>query len=254
MSNYIIYLIQAPLVAFEVTLLTAGIVGATVISVFSSDLPGTFIVARTGGTSATAAIFSEPDDVIPRTSISRQTSYGNSHHNEACPRPKLRLGAKFNQLKEKSLFQKIMKRISNVQQKVSPLKMRLVNKLGIGCLVPKIIRPFEPTFRYLRCKLGLEEDDFMEAMECSVMNCDDPLEDKVITNDLNAPIEMMDLDVQTMSDCFGDMREVNYGVRAFVKIIQDESCDEPKNQDICQEVLNDPENRVIEEETCQTRK
>ena len=240
---------QVPTVAIEVALLTAGITGAVVISVFSSDIPGSFVVPRTPGTAATATIFSEPDDSIPRTSISRQFSSGNSHHNQACPRPKLRLGAKINRIKEKNLLQKISDRISNVRAKLAPLKMRLINKLGIGCLVPKIIRPFEPTFRYLRCKLGLDEDEYMEAMECNSVNCDEPLEDKVITNDLNAPLQMMDLDVQTMSDCFGDMREVIYGARVLVKIVQDESCDDPNNQDICQELFN--EDRIIEEERCQ---
>ena len=240
---------QVPTVAIEVALLTAGITGAVVISVFSSDIPGSFVVPRTPGTAATATIFSEPDDSIPRTSISRQFSSGNSHHNQACPRPKLRLGAKINRIKEKNLLQKISNRISNVRAKLAPLKMRLINKLGIGCLVPKIIRPFEPTFRYLRCKLGLDEDEYMEAMECNSVNCDEPLEDKVITNDLNASLQMMDLDVQTMSDCFGDMREVIYGARVLVKIVQDESCDDPNNQDICQELLN--EDRIIEEERCQ---
>ena len=121
------------------------------LSVYSSDLAQSgFYIPRT--VAATAAIFTEPDETIPRTSISRQSSYGNAHHNEACPRPIIRLGAKINQIKDRKsrLFSKVLKRVEKVQARLGAVKMRVVDKLGIGCLVPKLIRPFEPMFRYFR--------------------------------------------------------------------------------------------------------
>ena len=63
-------------------------------------------------------------------------------------------------------------------------------------------------------------------------------------------MDTMNLDVQTMSDCFGNMREVEYGARVLAKIVRDGSCDDPKYLQICQDLLN--ENRVIEEENCRT--
>ena len=223
------------------------------LSVYSSDLAQSgFLIPRT--VDATAAIFAEPDDTIPRTSISRQSTYGNSHHSQACPRPIIHLGAKINRVKERksSLFEKVLKRLAPLQARIGAVKMRLVDKLGIGCLVPKLIRPFEPMFRYLRCKLGLEDDEFMEAAQCNAMRCEESLEEQVITNDRPAPMIMMDLDVQTMSDCFGEMREVTYGTRVLAKIVRDQSCDDPQYQQICQDLFS--EGRVIEEENCRTAK
>ena len=222
------------------------------LSVYSSDLPQSgFLIPRS--VDATAVSFTEPDVEIPRTSISRQSTYGNSHHDGACNRPIIHLGRKINRLtnKKSSFIDVVSKRIEKVRSRIGSIKMMLYDKLHISCLFPKLIRPFEPTFKYLRCKLGLEEDEYMEAAQCNAMACEESLEEKVITNDLGpAPMEMMNLDVQTMSDCFGNMREVEYGARVLAKIVRDGSCEDPKYQQICQDLLN--ENRVIEEENCRT--
>ena len=255
MKKSILICLKAATVATDVALLTAGIAGAVVISVYSSDLAQTgFLIPRT--VDATAALFTEPDDAIPNTSISRQSSYGGFPNSRACKRPIIRLGAKINAIENKKkqspLFRKISKRVAKIQASIAPIKMRVVDKLGIGCLVPKLIHPFEPMFRYLRCKLGLDEDEYMEAAQCNEISCEESLEEKVITNSRPAPMIMMDLDVQTMSDCFGEMREVQYGARVLAKIVRDASCDDPQYQQICQELMN--ENRVIEEDGCRTRK
>ena len=245
--------IQVPTVAADVTLLTAGITGAVVLSVYSSDLPQSgFLIPRT--VDATAAIFTEPDDAIPRTSISRQSSHGNSHRHEACPRPIISLGDKINQIADKTslLFDKVSEPIAKLEAKIGGFKMSLVDKLGIGCLVPKLIRSFEPIFQFLRCKLGLEEDEFMEAAQCNSVRCEESIEEQVITNSRPSPMIMMTLDVQTMSDCFGDMKEVRYGSRVLAKIVRDQSCDAPQYQEICQDLFS--EDRVIKEENCQTSK
>ena len=220
------------------------------LSVYSSDLaPSGFLIPRT--VDATAVTFTEPDDVIPRTSISRQSTYGNTHHQSSCSRPIIHLGRKINEVTNKNIIKSISNKFERVRSRIGRMKMCLYDKLRIGCLFPKLIYPFEPTLRYFRCKLGLEEDEYMEAAQCNAMACEESLEEKVITNDLGrAPMEMINLDVQTMSDCFGNMREIEYGARVLAKIVRDGSCDDPKYQQICQDLLN--ENRVIEEENCRT--
>ena len=222
------------------------------LSVYSSDLPQSgFLLPRS--VDATAVSFTEPDDAIPRTSISRQSTYGNSHHDDACNRPIINLGRTINRFtnKKSPFIDLVSKRFEKVRSRIGSIKMGLYDKLRISCLFPKLIRPFEPTFRYLRCKLGLDDDEYMEAAQCNAMACEESLQDQVITNDLGpAPMAMMNLDVQTMSDCFDDMREVQYGARVLAKIVRDQSCDDPQYQDICQGLMS--EDRVLEEENCRT--
>ena len=145
-----------------------------------------------------------------------------------------------------------MKRIAKVQEKIGRIKMRVYDKLNIGCLVPKLIRPFEPLLLHIRCKLGLDEDQFMEAAGCNEMRCEESVEEKQITHDLGpAPMTMMNLEVQTMSDCFGEMREIMYGARVLAKVVDDKSCNDPKYQQECQEAID--QDRVIMQDTCSTQ-
>ena len=91
----------------------------------------------------------------------------------------------------------------------------------------------------------------MEAATCNEMRCEESMEEKQITHDLGpAPMTMMNLGVQTMSDCFGEMREIKYGARVLTKIVDDQSCSDPKYQQECEELMN--EDRVIMEDTCAT--
>ena len=217
---------------------------------FSSDLPESgFLIPRT--VDATAAIFTEPDDAIPRTSISRQSMYEQRHHGRACDRPIIQLGMKLNNLTRLAspLIEKVEQPMAKIQERLSGIKMRVYDKLNIACLFPRIIRPFEPILKYARCKLGLHEDDFMEAAQCNTMKCQESGEDKEITRDRGpAPMKMMDLNVQTMDDCFGEMRKVEYGVRVLAKIVKDQSCDDPRFHQECQDVM--AEGRILEEDQC----
>ena len=248
--------------ALDVTLLTSGIAGAVVISVFSSDFPDVsgFLMPRT--VDATAVTFTEPDELIPRTSISRQSASGSQQNSPTCNRPIIHVGAKVNRflnktttfvdkLKQKPLVGKISELVKNAQEKIEHFQMRVFNALRINCLIPKMIRPFKPILEFFRCKFGLDADEFMEAAQCNEVRCEESLEDKIITHD-RGPVLMntMDLDVRTLSDCFGDMKEVKYGARVLAKIVRDKSCDDPEYQEICQELIDD--NRVIMEENCKT--
>jgi hypothetical protein len=43
-----------------------------------------------------------------------------------------------------------------------------------------------------------------------------------------------------------------YGARVLAKIVDDQSCDDPKYQQVCQEVMD--QNRVIDEDGCVSEK
>ena len=146
-----------------------------------------------------------------------------------------------------------MRPVEKIQKKIGKLKMRLYDKLNIACLVPKIVRPFQNILMYARCKLGLDEDEYMEAAPCNEMQCEESIEEKEITHDIGpANMTMLNLGVQTMSDCFGEMRPIMYGSRVLAKIVDDQSCDDPAYQQECQELLD--QNRIIDEDQCQTAK
>ena len=143
--------------------------------------------------------------------------------------------------------------LEKIQEKMGRIKMRLYDKLNIACLFPKIIRPFEEILFYFRCKLGLAGDEFMEAAPCNEMRCEASIEEKEITHDIGpAPMTMMNLGVQTMADCFGEIRKVMYGARTLAKIVDDQSCDDPKYQQECQDLMD--RDRIIQKDQCQTEK
>ena len=229
--------------AAEVSFLVAGISGAVVISVFSSELAGTFIIPRT--VPATAVVITEP--VAAR--ISRQSGYAASHRHHSCPRPVIPLGRKLNNAQQK--LSPILERVAKITAPFSRAKSRIFNKLGLACLFPKLTRPFEPILIYVRCKLGLENDGFMETPPCDTDACKEPtIEDQVITQDRGLPNLdfMIEGQVSTMDDCFDDMEKVTYGSRVQSKLVDDVSCDDPRYQAMCQEIEN--EGRVLEEENC----
>ena len=252
--EYISCKFKDPTIATDVSLLTAGISGAVVLSVCSSDLPPSgFLIPRT--VDATAVLFAESVDTIPRKSFTRKYSYENSYHKRACPRSRLKVQP-YPILQEENrkspLLETVSTQIKKVHTSIGRTKMRVANKLGIGCLVPKITRPFEPMFRYLRCKLGFKDDEYMDAAQCNAVRCEESIsEEKVVTSSRPTTLRMMNLDVQTKSDCFKDVGEVKYGARVLAKLIRDASCDDPEYQQICQDLLN--ENRVTEEDGCRTK-
>ena len=229
------------------------------LSVFSTALPNSgFLLPRT--VDATAAIFTEPDTQIPRTTISRQDSGARPRNDPACNRPIINLGPKVNAITRNPVVDKLtalppVKKLMNIVQKVqtrtSEVKMHVYDKLRISCLFPRIIHPFEPILEYSRCKLGLNDDGFMEAAQCNELRCEESLEDKEISHDLGPPpMKMMNLNVQTMSDCFGEMRQVTYGARVLAKIVNDTSCDNPQYAETCKELME--EGRMIDEDLCTT--
>ena len=146
---------------------------------------------------------------------------------------------------------KIRKRMEKAQARFGTAKMRMYDKLRISCLFPRIIHPFQPIFEYARCKLGLEDDGFMEAAKCDEMRCEESVEEKTITRDLGPiPMKMMDLEVETMADCFEEMREIKYGARVLAKIVDDVSCSDPRYAQECEELMK--QDRIVDENKCST--
>ena len=231
--------------------LVAGINGAVVVAVFASELAGTFVIPRT--VPATAAIFTEPDDALT-SRISRESGLSHSHRHQSCPRAVIPLGRKLNTVQKKisnSPLSIITNAISRLQLKTSGIKAKIYQKLRLSCLFPKLLRPFAPMFLYFRCKLGLEDDRFMETPPCNATVCREPsIEDRVITRDRGVPNldVMIEGQVSTMDDCFDDMRKVVYGTRVQAKLVDDESCENPRYQPLCQEEID--QNRVLLEQNC----
>lgn len=234
------------------TSLVSGLNGATTLAVFSSNLPGSFVLPRT--VEATAVLIAEPPLplLIPRT-------FDTSHLiREECPRPIINVGAKINQTTVKltpflNRISKITDLISKVQGKFSDLKSIIFQKLGLMCLIPKLMRPIDPFIKKFKCKLGLNEDGFMENPPCNVSACLNPsIENRPITKDRGLPnFDFMVEDmISTIDECFDDMEKVTYGSRVLAKLVDDESCDDPKYTEICKEAMD--KNRIIFEDHCQT--
>ena len=239
--------------AGEVASLVTGINGGTALSVFSSNLPGSFAAPRT--VSATAVLLAEP----PIPFISRQSGpSGNMDHHASCPRPIIDVGGKINAAQTKltpvlNRFSKLIALITNVQSKISSLQSRAFQKLGIACLFPKLLRPFNPLIERVKCKLGLNDDGFMETPPCNTTACLNPIiEDRQITRDLG--LENLDFMVEdtvsTMDQCFEDMDEVTYGSRVIAKLVDDQSCEDPRYESLCEQAM--AEDRIIDELDCQT--
>ena len=230
----------------------AGLSGAVVLSVFSSDLPGTFLLPRT--VPATAALLTEPP-IIP---LSRKSTRQESRQKQSCPRPVLDLRAKLNAKQNKfapvlDSLSKITKPFSKILAPISTVKSKLYRKLGIECLFPRLMRPFESILKYYRCKLGLSDDEFMTTPDCNSARCTNAtIEDKEITRDLGmANLDfMIDGQVSTMDDCFGEMEKVTYSTRVLAKIVDDQPCDDPRYQSMCAEAME--QNRIISEDRCET--
>ena len=240
----------------EISSLLNGVGGAVVISVFSSDIPGSFLVPRT--LKATAVLFAEPTI----SSTSKQSSYSTTPgRHSSCPKTILPLGRKLKVAEEKiapiiKRLSKITTPISNAQSRLSGIASSIVQKLRLQCLIPKLTRPFEPIFKFTRCVLGLSSDGFMKnTSSCNKSLCNNPTtEHKIISHDRGLPNldSTIEGQVSTMDDCFTDMEKVVYGTRIRVRIVDDESCDEPQYEQICQDAIS--QNRIVLEESCQSQR
>ena len=229
-----------------------GIDGATVLSAFSSSLAGSFLIPRT--VLATAVLFAEP--IISATS--RQSQNNLRHH--SCPRPVIRVGETLKNVQNKispffEVHSRITNRFSRIVSKISSIQSNILESLRLTCLFPKVVKPFMPILKYARCKLGLEEDGFMETPPCKAISClESSIQDRPITRDLGIPNLdfMIEGRVSTLDDCFPDMEKITYGTRVIAKLVDDQSCDLPRYSSVCQDLLQ--RNRTVLSESCKTPK
>ena len=229
-----------------------GINGATVLSVFQASLVGSFLIPRT--VPATAVLFSEPI-ILP---TARQSQKIRQHH--SCPRPIIRIDETLKTVQTKispltAIYSRVTNRISRITSKISSIKSSIVERLRLTCLFPRILQPFVPFLQYTRCKLGFDEDGFMDTPPCNLTSCLDPrIQDQPITRDRGIPNFdfMMDGRVSTLDECFSRMEKITYGTRIIAKLVEDEPCDVPKYNEVCEEAIQN--NRIVFEESCETPK
>ena len=233
----------------QVTLLSSGLEGATILAVFSTALAGTFLIERT--VAATAILFSEAEEREASSKQFSSTPHFSSNIKASCPRTPL--------TKVKRRIQPVLDILSKITKPVSTAKSKVYQKLGLSCLFPKLLRPIEPIIEKVTCKLGLDEDEvesngFMKMKTVNCSSCLDPSSEiKTVTRSLGImePVdEILENEVSTLDDCFDDMRKITYGARVLAKLVDDASCEDPRYKDICEELI--VQGRVLNEEDCQS--
>ena len=239
--------------------LVSGIDGGIVLSVFSSSIPGSFVADRIAP--ATAVLFTEPDIT---STTSRKSSYKSSHRGSSCRRRRIPVTTNAKHAYSNpytythpliAVKTSISMRVSSFLSRWTRFKTKLYERLGLECLYPKLMRPFTPILKYTRCKLGIKEDEFLEAPPCYHNTCTNPqIEDQRITHDLGLPNLDFNIPgkVSTIDDCFRDVPKVNYGIRVRVKLIDDEDCDDYRYRSMCEELMT--QNKVVYNNECSTQR
>ena len=165
----------------------------------------------------------------------------------------------------KRKFAPVLNKISKITAPISETQSKVFRKLGLSCLIPKLLRPFQPIIDKVTCKLGLdseEENGFMETASCESeanatppYSCSEPSSEiRMITRDLGLPNvdSMIKDEIASLDGCFSDMANVTYGTRVVAKIANDVDCDDPRYKEICEELMN--QERVLFEEDCQSER
>ena len=219
---------------------------------FSNSLENSgFLVPRT--VPATAVIFTEVPSAGTRRKKDNFEPSENTHF--TCPRPVLPIGQKLNSIHQtfSPIIDKIPETIITFQSKLTMLKAKILDQLGLQCVVPILYKPYLPFLSYMRCLLGLDNDTgFMSAPSCNTKMCRRlEIEEREITHRLRVPdFEVTDLRVRTLDNCFRDMDGMQYGTRILVKLVDDQSCGEPRYSSVCDELLT--QNRVVMDTRCET--
>ena len=219
----------------------------TILSVFSSSLPGTFLIPRT--VDATAIIFKEPD-----TTFAAKESLYSPKNKKLCPKTIIPLG------KVKRRLRPFFNKIEKITRPISNLKSKLYQKLGISCVLPRLLRRYQPNLQRISCKLGLDEEDdnpgfiHVNAFTCNSNTVcrESSFESKFITRSHGLPNVDLENDnqINTYDECFSNTKKITYGARVISKLVNDVSCQDPRYQGICQEL--EVQNRIVFEDDCQT--
>ena len=107
-------------------------------------------------------------------------------------------------------------------------------------MIPKLRWPLEPILEHVRCKLGISEDEYMEVSPCDPPFC--------------SALEILQWPNRYPSGnnrrLFPRYDKLQYGARALIKVLDDESCEDPRLHEICKSLFE--EDKVIMEEACST--
>ena len=175
----------------------------------------------------------------------------SSHH---CKRPLIPLGRKIKTVEQKfsPITNKISRPLNAVQSRLTMLISKVLSKLRLQCLVPKLFMKLQPLMSRISCKLGLNDDGFMEVPSCNSTLCSKfETEEREISRHLDAPIlDVVDLSVRTFDECSRDMSKVTYGSRILAKLVDDQSCNDPRFTSFCDELFG--QKRIIMQETCES--
>ena len=232
--------------------LIAGINGGTTIRVFSSDLPGTFSVAR--AIPATGILITEP----PVPTLSRQTEDQVSYNQYSCLGPIIDIGSKLEATKNKLIpivtwFLDLFPFIARLFAEISSLRSKIIKKLGLACLLPKLLKPVHPFIKRVKCILGLDNKGLVETQQRSDNLCSNPvIYDRKINLDqrfTNQDFRAQDTG-NRVDECFEEMETETYGARVILRLVDDQPCDDPRFKSICRETIS--RGHVIFESDCQT--
>ena len=240
----------------DVAAIVEGIEGANIVSIFSTSLENSgFLVPRT--LPATAVVFTEP-----QTADRRKKSHSSSSHTtgkiyKTCSNSIIPLGDKkdFIHRSLSPVLDPILSLINLVQSKTGLLKAQLFDFLGLRCLIPTLIQPYEPFLLYVRCLLGLDSDSSFKVPRCNSIRCtqtDNEVREVSRHLDLPSDLHFTNLRVRTMADYFPKLPKIRYGTRVLTKLVDDQPCQDLRYIAICDILLE--QNRVILVEQCDSER
>ena len=142
-----------------------------------------------------------------------------------------------------------------LHSKIGLLKAQVFDVLGIHCLIPTLIKLYEPLLLEMRCLLGLDSDSTFKVPRCESSQCyQTENEVRGITRHLDIPsdLDITNLRVRTQADCFPKLQKIRYGTRILTKLVDDQSCEDVRYAALCDELLR--QDRVIMTETCNSKR
>ena len=240
----------------DVAAIVEGIEGANIVSIFSTTLESSgFLVPRT--LPATAVVFTEPQIANQRKKSYSHQSHAGGKIYKRCSNSIIPLGDKkdFIHRSLSPVLDPILSLINLFQSKTGLFKAQLFDILGLQCLIPTLIQPYEPFLLYVRCLLGLDSDSSVKVPRCSSIRCTQTdNEVREISRHLELPSDLhfINLRVRTMADCFPKLPKIRYGTRVLTKLVDDLPCQDPRYTAICDVLLE--QNRVILAEQCDSER
>ena len=240
----------------DVAAIVEGIEGANIVSIFSTSLETSgFLVPRT--LPATAVVFTEPQTTGQRKNSHSPSSQSRGKIYKTCSNSIIPLGEKkdFIHRSLSTVLDPILSLLNSFQSKTGLLKAQLFDFLGLPCLIPTLIQPYEPFLLYVRCLLGLDSDSSLKVPRCTSIRCsqtDNEVREISRHLDLPSDLHITNLRVRTKADCFPKLPKIRYGTRVLTKLVDDQPCQDLRYIAICDILLE--QNRVILVKQCDSER